>query len=54
MSAYLTKLETCLEHIQCAIDELETTYGGEKYMPRLREIHEQINKELGENDGVSK
>jgi hypothetical protein len=43
---YLDKLDVSIEQLNDIIEALETTYGGEKYVTRLREIRNEMYDEL--------
>jgi len=50
MSIYLSVLDEQLEKLDSIIEELANTYGGEKYLGRLREVAAEMNKELHEDE----
>ena len=45
MSAFLALLEESIEQLEDIIGELETTHGGQKYIPRLIDIVGEMKKE---------
>ena len=47
---YLDKLEQSVEQLDDIISELETTYGGEKYLDRLRQLRTEMLEELPEEE----
>ena len=46
MSIYLSTLDEQLEKLDSIIEELSNTYGGEKYLGRLREVADEMDAEL--------